>query len=243
MTIGQTAKLAGISVRTLHYYDQIGLLRPQTSESSYRVYSEADLEKLWQILFFRELDFPLEQIKAILADPSFDRKSVLQNHRRLLTEKKNRLERLIASIDQTLEKGFDTSMLKTFDKNGIEEHRKKYAAEAAAKYGEAYRESEKRTSGYTEKDWQANMQEAQEIFDALARCMDLGAGSPQAQELISKWRQHISEKYYDCTPEIFRGLGELYTMDTRFTENIDRTRPGLAAFLKQAIDIYCDKRG
>lgn len=133
MTIGETAKAAGISVRTLHYYDSIGLLRPRVNNSGYRLYSEGDLEKLWQILFFKELDFPLEQIKRILEDPGYDREAALMSHRRILAEKKNRIAALIASIDRTLKKGFDVGMLKTFDASRIDEYRKQYAEEAAEK--------------------------------------------------------------------------------------------------------------
>ena len=238
-TVGETAKLAGISVRTLHYYDQIGLLCPKTAGAGYRMYSDADLEKLWQILFFRELEFPLEQIKAIMQSPSYDKKEALSSHRRLLTEKIKRLEELIAGIDTALEKGFEVRMVKTFDRGVLKEHREKYAREASEKYGEIYRQSEERASRYTQEEWDGAMAEAQKIFDGLAECMKKGPESREAQELIGLWRRHISEKYYECTPEIFKGLGELYISDERFTRNIDRTKPGLAAFMKQAIDIYC----
>jgi DNA-binding transcriptional MerR regulator len=240
-TVGEAAELAGVSVRTLRYYDRLGLLRPQTTPAGYRLYGGADLEKLWQILFFRELGFPLRQIKKLLADPRFDRGEALVRQRALLHEKKEHLERLIASIDETLAKGFDVNMLKTFDMRGFERAKKEYAAEAAEKYGETWRESEKRTAGYTEKDWADAMAQAQEIYDALAAVMEKGAASDEAQALVGRWREYISARFYECTPEILRGLGEMYVGDERFTRSIDRTKPGLAAFLHDAIGIYCER--
>ncbi|MDR3644941.1 MAG: MerR family transcriptional regulator [Clostridia bacterium] len=239
--IGEVAALAGISVRTLHYYDQIGLLSPRTSQAGYRLYSDDDLERLWQILFFSELAFPLEQIKAMMASPSYDRNEALKSHRLLLSEKKKRLEGLITTIDDILEKGFEAKMLKTFDMNSIEEHKKKYAGEAAEKYGDAYKQSQAKTARYSKEQWQQVMEEAQEIFDGLAECMDMGADCAQAQAMIGRWRAYISERYFDCKPEILKGLGQLYVSDERFTKNIDKTKPGLASFIKQAIDIYCGR--
>jgi len=239
-TISEAAKLAGISVRTLHYYDQIGLLCPKTTEAGYRLYSDIDLEKLWQILFFRELEFPLEQIKSIMANSSYNKYEALQSHRLLLSEKKKRLEQLITTIDDTIEKGFDVDMLKTFDMSGIAEHKEKYAREATEKYGEGYKQSETKTSQYSGEEWQNIMKEAQEIYDGLALCMKKGAASNEAQALVCKWREHITARYYDCTLEIFKGLGEMYVTDERFTKNIDKTKPGLAEFMNTAISIYCD---
>lgn len=238
-TVSETAKLAGISVRTLHYYDQIGLLCPKTTESGYRMYSDTDLDRLWQILFFRELDFPLTQIKTIMKHASYNRDEALREHRQLLTEKKKRLEQLITTIDTTLTKGFDVNMLKTFDSSAIDAHKEKYAQEAAEKYGDLYKQSVAKTSTYTDQDWQSHMNEAQQIFDGLAACMERDPGSAEAQALVGKWRAHITAHYYDCTVEILKGLGELYTADERFTRNIDKTKPGLAEFMKNAIEIYC----
>ncbi|HEX3026167.1 MAG TPA: MerR family transcriptional regulator [Clostridia bacterium] len=240
-TVSQVSKLAGISVRTLHYYDQIGLLSPETAKSGYRLYSDADLEKLWRILFYRELEFPLEQIRKILSHPSYNRDEALRGQRLLLVEKKRRLENLIASIDQTLKKGFEVKLLKTFDKISLEEHKKIYAREAREKYGKIYEQSEEKTSQYSEDRWNLNMKQAQSIFDGLAACMEQSPDSPEVQTLIGKWRAHITENYYECTPEILEGLGKLYLEDERFTRNINKTRPGLAEFLSRAIGVYCRK--
>lgn len=242
--VNQVAKLAGISVRTLHYYDDIGLLEPTaTTPAGYRQYSDNDLEKLWQIMFYKELDFPLEEIKRILGNPNYNKQDALKKHRQLLTQKKKRLEELIASIDKSIEKGFDVNMLKTFDMKDFEAHKKQYAEEAAQKYGDAYIKSNEKTSKYSKEQWEIIMKEAQSIYEELADNMDKDVDSPIVQELIEKWRKHINQNYYECTLEIFKGLGEMYVADVRFTKNIDKTKVGLAAFIKKAIDYYCEVNG
>lgn len=247
--IKEVSNLAGVTVRTLHHYDAINLLKPCCiSDSGYRFYGNEELEKLQQILFFRELDFSLNKIKDILNSPDFDKAHCLGIHRQLLIEKRQRLDNIIASLDKTLislEGGTEMSkkeMFKPFDMKDIEEHKAKYAKETEDRYGNsnAYKESQKKTSKYGKADWENIMGEAGEIYSNLAKLMDRDPSDKEVQILVEQWRNHITKNFYNCTPEIFRGLALMYTADERFTENIDKYGEGLAQFLSDAMIIYCD---
>jgi DNA-binding transcriptional MerR regulator len=247
--VKQVSKLVGISVRTLHHYDEIDLLKPEfITTAGYRLYSDTDLERLQQILFFKELDFTLQEIKNIIDSPSFDRKSALKAHRELLAEKKKRLEKLIESLDKTLEAvegGIEMSkkeMFDGFDMTEIERHKEKYAEETKERYGDsdAYKESMKKTSKYNKEDWGRISSEREAIDKRIIDNMDKGIEDPMVQEGVAELRQHITDNYYNCTVEIFRGLGDLYVCDERFTKNIDKNKPGYAEFLREAMHYYCD---
>ncbi|MCG8482790.1 MAG: MerR family transcriptional regulator [Clostridia bacterium] len=239
ITVNEVAKLAGISVRTLHHYDKVGLLRPKRkANSNYRLYDENDLERLWQILFFKELDFPLSKIKEIMNNPKFDKEQALESHKKLLLEKRKRLDNIITSIDETIKKGFEMSMIKTFSNESYEQ----YKEEAIEKYGDMAKASYDRVSQYSKTQWKAIEEEAKEIYSGLAENMNKGAEDEIVQQLIAQWRNHITKYYYDCTIEIFKGLGQLYVTDERFTKNIDKTKEGLASFMKEAMDYYCKKK-
>lgn len=248
--VKEVAEMVGISVRTLHHYDEIGLLKPETVTSAgYRLYSDKDLEKLQQILFFKELDFDLKKIKEILNDHNFDRKRALELHKKLLVKKRDRLNKIIECIEKTIdsvERGIEMNkedMFSAFDMSEIERHQEKYAEETRQKYGhtDAYKESMKRTSQYTKEDWAKVMARASEIYLEIASLMDKSPEDEDVQRAVAKWRQHITDSFYNCTLEIFRGLGELYVNDERFTKNIDKVKPGLAEFMSRAIKIYCDR--
>lgn len=247
--IKEVANMVGISVRMLHHYDKIGLLKPhKITENGYRQYNDEDLEKLQQILFFRELDFGLQEIKNILDSPSFDRSKALKSHKKLLVEKKKRLELIIKTVDKTIntvEGGKEVNkneMFSAFDMSEIENHKDKYAQEVKEKYGnsQAYKESEKKISKNTKEDWARIMEEYEKIYKKIADNMFKGTTDPVIQEAVGEWRQHITDNYYNCTLEIFRGLGDMYVADERFTKNIDKYGEGLAVFLKQAMHAYCD---
>lgn len=236
-TVHEVAQLAGISVRTLHYYDEIGLLKPKHKTSSnYRLYNDDDLEKLWQILFFKELEFPLSKIKEIIGNPKFDKEQALKSHKKLLLEKRKRLDGIITSIDDTIRKGFEINMINTFNNENYE----KYKEEAIEKYGDMARTSYDKVSQYSKVQWKTIQAEAAKIYAELAENMDKGPKDEKVQDLIAQWRKHITQYYYDCTIEIFKGLGQLYVTDQRFTKNIDKTKEGLAAFMKDAMDYYCE---
>jgi DNA-binding transcriptional MerR regulator len=248
--VKEMAQLAGVSVRTLHHYDAIGLLKPHSlTEAGYREYTHEDLQRLQQILFFRELGFNLREIKEIMDNPSFDRLEALRSQRQLLFKQKTRLERIIELIEKTIiseqgEKSMEKKeMFKAFDTTDIDTHRKLYADEVKKRYGhtDAYRESRKRTSHYDKQQWADIMAQCNDIFNTMAQLMDRDPGDQAVQEVVETWRNYIDKNFYTCTPEIFQSLGEMYTSDERFTANIDGIRPGLAQYLSTAISIYCAK--
>lgn len=238
LSVSEMARLCGVSVRTLHYYDQIGLLCPETSvDSGYRWYGESDVERMQQILFFRELDFPLRDIKAVLADPHYDKQEALRRQRHLLQLKRARLDRLLALLEANL-KGEQTMEFQGFDAAELESARRQYADEAKARWGhtDAWRQSQAKT--HTDRDRAAQAEEMNRIFAQVAALRDTDPASAEAQALVREWQTFISTHYYECTREILAGLGQMYTADGRFQENIDRFGEGTAAFFAAAIAAY-----
>lgn len=243
-TVQQLARLANTSVRTLHYYDAIGLLSPsRVSENGYRRYEEPELLKLQQILFFRELDLPLADIKRILQSPYFDLTAALIDQRRLLELKKKRLAKLITTINQTIKKLNHQSNMKDEELYDAfaDEDTKAYAAEAKERWGntDAYKQSQARVSKMTKVQMQELKEDGEKHLQALAKAMDLGVDSPEVQALIKKSHANVNF-FYDCSVEMFRNLGKMYVTDPRFTATYEKVRPGLAAFVHQAIELYCD---
>ena len=240
-SVGKVADLAGVTIRTLHHYDEIGLLSPGgRSEAGYRMYEAQDLERLQRVLFYRELGFTLQEIAAIVDDPNTDATGHLERQRRLLTGRIGRLQKMLAAIDYELEaKQMDINLtpeerFELFGDFDPEEH----AEEAEQRWGdsEAYRQSQRRVSSYTKEDWQKIKAEAEEITARLAELFKAGA-APQSEEAmaaVEAHRQHISRWYYDCTPEIHVGLGEMYVSDERFRENYEAHAPGLSEFIRDA---------
>jgi DNA-binding transcriptional MerR regulator len=242
-SIGSLSKLSGVSIRALHHYDQIGLLQPsEVAESGYRYYDDAAVEKLWQILFYRELDFPLAEIGEILASPSFDRSRALAEHRSLLLQKRERLDRLIALVSNAM-KGEQHMEFKPFDTSEIDTLREQYAEEAKARWGntDAYRESTKRAAKWTEADKKRMEAESGEIFSGFAALVGTDPADARVQALVARWKAFISQSYYDCTDEILAGLGQMYIADERFTKNIDKFGAGTAMLMSDAIAVYCKK--
>jgi len=240
--------MVGISVRMLHHYDKIGLLKPESiSPAGYRFYSDKDLETLQQVLFFKELEFSLKDIKDIkdiIYSPSFDRQDVLKAQEILLIKKKERLEQIIKMVRKTLQslnegmKMDKKEMFKAFDMSGIEKDQENYAEEIKSKYGntDAYREGQDKISKYTKEDFDRMQVEGDILLNNIADLMDKGSKDMEVQKAVAKLRQHITDNLYHCTPIIFRGIGDMYLHDIRITEN----KEGLAMFLKDAINIYCD---
>ena len=237
-TVKEVSRLSGLSVRTLHYYDAIGLLKPSSvTGAGYRLYDGKALCRLQQILFFRELGFPLAEIRKILDNPSFQPREALQNHRKMLLLERNRLDELIRLADDVL-KGEKTMSLEGFDESRIEEERKKYAEEAKARWGntEAYRESERRTKNLTREDRQRADAEAEAIWKKFAACMaEKPPESAEAQSLVTEWQAYITRHFYRCTDEILAGLGQMYGADPRFAETINRCGTGTADYMSRAI--------
>ena len=243
MRISEVAKLTGITVRTLHYYDEIGLLKPsEITEAGYRLYSREDLEILQQILFFRELDFPLSQIKEIMNNPNCDKEEALKKQKELLIQQRQRIEGLIKLIEKRIE-GDNNMSFKEFDMNEIEENKKKYAKEVKERWGtsKAYEESEKKTSSYNKEKWGDINQETSEIFKGFAELRNSDPGSEEVQELVRRWQKYITDDFYTCTNEILSGLGLMYVEDERFKENLDKNGEGTAKLMAEAIKIYCSK--
>lgn len=245
MKIHEVAELTGVTVRTLHHYDAIGLLKPETvTPSGYRNYSEEDLERLQQILFFRELGFPLDEIRRIMTHPGYDKSEALSRHRELLLIKKQRLDELIALVDKTLaqqQRGEKTMEFKAFDATRFETAKAQYAEEVKNRWGDtqAYAESEAKTAQYSGDQWNAANDEAQAIFAAFAAARQLGAESPEVQALVARWQAHITKHYYTCTKEILSGLGMMYVADERFKQNLDSHGEGTAQLMSDAIAAYC----
>jgi DNA-binding transcriptional MerR regulator len=244
-TVKAVAEIAGVSIRTLHHYDEIGLLRPASaSPAGYRLYSRADLERLQQVLFFKELGFGLREIREILDSPGFDRRQALASHRRLLLEQKRRRERLIESVDQSIdsiERGDsmdESAMFEVFDRKQLEEWRE----EARQKWGsERVDESWQRASRYSREDLERIKAEGEDYTVKIAALMDRDPADAEVQWQVGRHFKLINDSYYACTPEIFRGLGEMYVRDSRFTEFYDRVKPGLADFMRRAMAVYADQ--
>jgi DNA-binding transcriptional MerR regulator len=241
LTVSQVARLAGVSVRTLHHYDEIGLLVPSgRSEAGYRLYEEPDLQRLQQVLFFKELGFPLEEIARIVRDPAFDLRAALQMQRRLLTERASRVQALIRAVDaalDSLEKGTAMTKEEMFEVFGDFDPAQ-YEDEVRERWGntEAYKESARRTKHYTKKDWEQIKDESGQIILELAAQMEAGRAptDPAVMALAERHRAHIDRWFYPCSHEMHRGLGELYVNDPRFTATFEKVRAGLAEFTRDA---------
>ncbi len=244
-TVHQLSKLANISIRTLHYYDEINLLKPSfVKPNGYRCYEEKELIKLQQILFFRELDFSLEQMKAMFASPAFNPVEALRDQAKLLSIKKTRLDGLLNTIHNTIKsmkkirKINVETLYDAFNKNELE----KYKEEARQKWGhtDAYKQSIARTKNWTKIDYDRVKSENEKLIRALIKAMPQGIESVEVQKLVALHHQGISQ-FYDCSYEMYRNLGKMYVEDPRFTANYDKFKPGLAEFLYRAIEYYCDR--
>jgi DNA-binding transcriptional MerR regulator len=239
--------ISGVSIRTLHHYEEIGLLKPdRINEAGYREYSEDDLARLQEILFFRELDFGLAEIKGLIESPGYRRDEALAAQKHLLALKIERLNRIIKTIDKTAKAEHGGKKMKIenlFD--GLDaETQEEYTREAKERWGEtdAYRESARKTAKYTKDDWDRIGAESADIYSKTADLMGSGLAPehPDVQAQVQRWRDYITKNFYNCPPEMVRGLGEIYVADERFTKNIDKVRPGLAAFLSKAMAYYAD---
>jgi DNA-binding transcriptional MerR regulator len=240
--VGRVAELAGVTVRTLHHYDEIGLLSPSNrSAAGYRRYDDADLERLQQIRYYRELGFSLEEIATILDDPQSDAAAHLRRQHELLTARIKRLEAMVTAIEFEMEArkvGIQLTPQERFEVFGDfdPDH---YAEEAERRWGgtDAYQESVRRAGRYSKADWQRLQAEAGEWAQRLVAAMEAGeaADGPVAMELAEEHRAHISRWFYECSYEIHTGLADMYVGDPRFTEFYEKIKPGTARYLNQAI--------
>jgi DNA-binding transcriptional MerR regulator len=242
LTVGSLAELAGVTVRTLHHYDEIGLVVPPgRTAGGYRTYGSAEVERLQEVLFYRELGFSLDAIRKMMSRPGYDRAAALEQQRYLLERKADHLVEMIDAIDRAIVaqrngvKMSNEDMLEVFGDFDPEE----YEEEAKERWGEtgAYQQSAQRTAGYGKGEWQAIKDESEGIYGSFAELMADGvvAEDVRAMDVAEQHRVHISRWFYDCPVEMHAGLGQMYVADVRFQENIDKHGQGLAEYMAAAI--------
>jgi MerR family transcriptional regulator, thiopeptide resistance regulator len=240
-TVSEVAALAGVTVRTLHHYDEVGLVVPSgRSDAGYRLYAASDLERLQLVLFYRELGFGLGEIRDLLDGSDVDRGEVLRAQRELLTRQAHRLDRILAAVDEAIaahEKGETMSDDVMFEVFG--EQQRELQAEAEQRWGEtdAYRESRRRTARYTRQDWEELKAESEAIMLRIAEVYRSGApaDSGAAMDAVEAHRIQITERFYDCSHEMQVQLGEGYVQDPRFAATYESIEPGLAVWVRDAI--------
>ncbi|MFD9128858.1 MerR family transcriptional regulator [Kitasatospora sp. NPDC059571] len=247
-SVGQVAKVAGVTVRTLHHYDEIGLLSPGgRTPAGYRRYRDADLDRLQQILFYRELGFPLEEIAAILDDRSVPPHEHLRRQRELIGDRIRHLQDLAAAVERAMEAqrmGMQLTPEEKFEVFG-EDYQESWEQEAEQRWGgtDAWAESQRRTGGYSKADWQRIKEAMDDLNARLGEAFTTGvaADSEQAAALAEEHRRHIGDNFYACPHAMHRCLGEMYVADPRFTATYDKVAPGLARWLRDAIVANADR--
>jgi DNA-binding transcriptional MerR regulator len=250
LTVGAVARMTGVTVRTLHHYDTVGLLRASgRSEAGYRRYDDADLEQLQRILFYRELGFGLDDIRKIMSDCDADALGHLRRQHAMLLDRLGRLKRMVSAVEKAMEaQAMGISLtpeerLEVFGDFDPEAH----AAEAEERWGgtETYAESQRRVARYTKADWDRMKAESAEYLEPLVAALRAGrpADSAEAMDAAEEHRQHISRWFYDCTYEIHVGLGHMYVDDPRFAATYESIAPGLAAYIRDAIAANAAHRG
>jgi DNA-binding transcriptional MerR regulator len=246
MKVKEVADLVGISVRTLHHYDNIGLLVPdQVTESGYRLYSDKNLEILQQILFFRELGFPLKKIKEIIESPAFDQQEALVLQRKMLMEKRRRIDQMLETIDKTIRhlKG-EIEMTREEKFKGFDFSRNPYEEEARQRWGnEAVDKANARLGALSKADQGVLAERMNEIYRRLAELRHGSPDSDEAQAAIKAWYDLLNSNFGTYTPEVFKALGQMYVDDERFTESIDQFGEGLAVFMRDAMAYFADNHG
>ncbi len=232
-TVGELARLTGITVRTLHHYDEIGLVIPsERTAAGYRMYVEADVLRLQQVLLFRELGLPLDEIASAI--DTADREALMRQHRSVLLAKRARIDAMLAAMDAytgaTMQPDDVKSMFDGFDP-------KQYEVEAREKWGEtdAYKEAARRTAKYGKAEWAELRAEADSIYRRLAALMGTPVGDAAVQALVEEHRRHLERWFYPCAVAMHKGLGQMYVGDPRFTANLDKVAPGFARYLADAI--------
>lgn len=249
-TVGQVAGFAGITVRTLHHYDEIGLLVPsERTHAGHRRYGDADLDRLQQILFYRELGFPLDEVATLLDDPGADPREHLRRQHELLTARIEKLKKMAAAVEHAMEArkmGINLTPEEKFEVFGDKDP-EQYAEEAEQRWGntEAYAESQRRAASYTKEDWKRLMAEANDWAERYTALMVEGEPptGERAMDMAEEHRRHIGAWYYDCPYKMHQCLGEMYISDERFKAFYDAMRPGLAEHLRDAIVANAARHG
>ena len=240
-TVKQLSKLAGVTPRTLHHYDEIGLLKPsRVGENGYRYYGEESLLRLQQILFYRELGLPLEDIKKLMGRRDFDVVGALYGHKEALQNQVTRLNRLIHTVDNTINhlKGNIIMSEKGFFEGFSEEQQEQYAAEAEKLYDpETVRESNRKWKTYSAAKKETILAEGNAVYVDMIAAMPKGAASPEAQAIVERWRKHMD---YFWTPNLDQllALANGYNDDPRFKASFDKMDPHLAEFMREAVKVY-----
>lgn len=238
-TVHEVSKFTGVSVRTLHHYDAIGLLKPtEVTEAGYRLYDDAALGRLQIILMFRELRFPLKEIKKIMDSPGFDREEALAQQIRLLEMQREHIGGLIAFAREIQEKGVDRMSFDAFRNEEMEQ----YAEEVRERWGDtdAYKEFEERRKGRDDEEYEIAGKKMLALFAEIGALRGRQPSEEEVQEKIRALQDFITENFYHCTDEILGGLGEMYVSDERMKGNIDRAGgDGTAEFAREAIRVYC----
>ncbi len=244
-TINQLAKLAGVSVRTLHFYDAKGLLKPShVRPNGYRVYEERELLLLQQVLFFRELDFSIDEIGQIMGKKDFDMRNALLEHRKLIELKRDRLAGLLQTIDITIKKMDDKKDIKEEELYGAfsEDEMNQYKAEAKARWGntDAWKQSQERTKNWTKEDYARIQAEGESLMREIAANMGKGATSGDVQKLIGKHYRAL-RTFYEPNLEMYRGLADMYVADPRFAAYFQKFDKDLPEFMQSAMYVYCEQ--
>jgi len=242
MSVGEAAALAGVTVRTLHHYDRIGLLSPSgRSGAGYRQYSPADLDRLHSVLLYRELGFPLEEVATLLDDPSADPEEHLRRQHRLLRDRLERTSAMVAAVEKEMEAramGISLTPEERFEVFGGHDPAQ-YDAEVEERWGEtdAYAQSKRKTAAYSQEDWLRIKAEGADVEARFAAAFRDGipADSERAMDVAEEHRQQISRNFYDCPPEMHAGLGRMYVEDERFTAHYEEIAPGLAQYVSTAV--------
>ena len=246
MTVHEVAALTGITIRTLHYYDEIGLLKPATvTGSNYRLYTDDDLSRLQEILFFREVGFALKEIKELIHSPNYDRNAALKRHLAILQAQKERINALILLVEKKIE-GTSEISFGPFSNTRIMELQETFRSEVLERWGHtaSFKEYEAAFASQT-RNAQAEQMEglyaaAQSIFEKLALYEDASPGCQEVQQIVKEWQDYISAHFYTCDLQMLSCLGQLYVTDARFSKYINRFgNRDLAAFLSKAIEVFC----
>ncbi len=244
-TVKQLSRLAGVSVRTLHFYDEIGLLRPgRVGANGYRYYGPSALLRLQQILFYKELGLSLDEIREVLDQPEFDVARALEAHRRALQQRLGQLERLISTVDRTIaylngEESMDAKELFT---GFSDEQQAEYERQAEALWGESVRESSRKWKAYSAARQAQIKAEGQAIYQDLLDQLDQPPDSPAVQANLARWHQHL-RYFFEPSAEVLRALGRTYNDDPQFNAAFQRLDPRLAPFMRAAIEVYCEGLG
>lgn len=239
MTVKEVSELTGVSIRTLQYYDTIGLLKPcKYTESGYRLYGDTELERLQQILLFKELEFSLKDIKKIIDAPNFDKNKALEQQIELLIMKKEHLDNLIKFARGIKMLGVKKMDFTVFDTRKLEEYAKR-AKEQWGQYDE-YKEFEQKSKDWSEEDKRSIENDFMKLFEKFGMMKDLAPETEKVQDQVKRLQEYITEHYYTCTNAILSSLGNMYASGGEFTDNIDKVGgSGTAVFTAKAIEIYC----